>query len=229
MPLVPLVNLTKGEISAELQARIDTSQYNAGTRRMRNFIVQRYGGAAFRPGFRFVGEVDDPTTEIRYIPFQYNIEQAYIMALDDGFMRLLANGGFVVEQDGSTEGGLQITAITKATTAQVTAAYHDYDIGDRVYFSGVLGMTEINGQFGTVLTTPTANTFTVDIDTTNYSTFVSSNGAVRVGAPTPPPAPPPPPPLPPEPPAVAPSTDAGGTGADLGGYEIDLGRWQYYN
>lgn len=217
MPTIPLSNLSKGEIAPALQARIDTAQYAAGAKRVRNFILQRYGGAAFRPGFRFVAEVDDIATEQHYIPFQYNIEQAYIMVLDDEFMRLLATGGQVIEQN------LAITAITKAVNAQVTAAYHDYVVGDRLYFSGITGMTELNGREAVVASVVDADNFTIDLDTTNFSTFVSATGDTRVGAPTPV-VPPPPPPVPPDPPPPADTTDYGGSGGDLGEYS----GWQDY-
>ncbi len=219
MAMIPATNWTKGELAPELQARIDTAQYGAGAKRMRNFIIQKYGGAAFRPGFRYVGEVDDTTTEPRYLPFQYNIEQAYVMVLDEEKMTLLTNGGMVVEPVTAllTTSDMLITAITKAANAQVTAAFHDYAIGDKVFFSGVSGMTEINGQFGTVLTVPGANTFTVDIDTRAYGTFTSSTGVARVGAPAPTPAPTPPPvpPALPDPPITG---GGGGSGSDIGEY-----------
>lgn len=217
--MIPATNWTKGELAPELQARIDTAQYGAGAKRMRNFIIQRYGGAAFRPGFRYVGEVTDISTSPRYLPFQYNIEQAYVMVLDDESLTLLAGGGVVVEPvtDADPDEDMLITAITKAANAQVTAAYHSYVAGDRVYFSGVTGMTEINGQFGTVMSVVDTNNFTVDIDTTGYGTFVSSTGLARSGAPTPMPAPTPPPTPPalPDPPITG---GGGGSGSGLGEY-----------
>jgi hypothetical protein len=209
MTTLPLTNFSKGEISPELQARIDTAQYEAGAKRLRNFIIQRYGGASFRPGFRLVGELDSITSSPRYLPFQYNVEQAYIMALDEGYMRLLALGGMVLEDN------LRITAITKAANAQITAAFHAYLVGEKVYFHGVTGMTEINGRTGTVVSVIDADNFTVNLDTTGFTTFVSSDGIVRGGAPAPTPAPTPPP-VPPALPAEATSTDLGGSGADLG-------------
>jgi hypothetical protein len=204
---LPFSNLSKGELAPELQARIDTAQYEAGAKRLRNFIIQRYGGASFRPGFRFVGEVEDVATTPRYLPFQYNIEQSYIMALEDQQMRFLTGGGFVLEED------LQITAISKAANAQLTVAFHDYVVGQRLYFSGIVGMTELNYQTGRVVSVVDANNFTIDIDTTSYSTFVSSVGTARVGAPTP---------VPPDPPLTS---GGGGSGSDVGelpGWKLDM-------
>src|SRR5690349_7020499 len=120
MTLIPFTNFTKGEIAPELWARIDTQQYGAAVRKARNFIIQRYGGLSFRPGFRLVGEADSTENDSKYIPFQFNIEQSYIMALHNNGMRLLTNAGMVVEEM------LKITAITKEPNAKITAALHGY-------------------------------------------------------------------------------------------------------
>ena len=202
---VALPNFSKGELAPLLWGRVDAPQYSAGLRRARNFIVQRYGGVSFRPGTRLVGKVDDPTQPVRLAAFQFSIDQAYVLVMGQGGMRPVANGGFVLEDD------LKITAITKAANAQVTAAFHGYAVGDRVYFANVVGMVEINGRFGKVLSVPTANTFTVDIDSTGFSTFVSSGGIVRTGSPTPPPVPPVVPPVVP----ATPPPDTGGWGGTL--------------
>ena len=105
--------------------------------------------------------------------------------------------------------------ITKAANAQVTAAFHAYIVGDRIFFTGVTGMTQINGRTGTVVSVIDASNFTVNINSTAFSTFIASSGIVRGAPPTPVPAPTPPPvpPIAPTAPAVA---DSGGTGSDLG-------------
>ena len=214
MPTIPLTNLSKGEIAPVLQARIDTAQYSAGAKRMRNFIVQRYGGAAFRPGFRFVGEVDDITVDHRYVPFQYNIEQAYILDLGDEEMGLLTGGGEVIEEV------LDITAITQAVNAQVTAAYHAYSVGDKLYFKDIEGMTELNGRTAHVMSVVGTDDFTIDIDTRFFGAFTGTTGTTRVGAPTPP-TPLTPPTPPPDLPAPAETTVPAGSGTDVGEYDFE--------
>jgi hypothetical protein len=210
MSFLPFTNFTKGELAPELQARIDTNQYGAAAKRVRNFLIQRYGGLAFRPGFRLVAEADDVDEELKYVPFQYNIEQAYIMSLGDERMRLLASGGVVLEQT------IEITALTNAAEAQVTAAFHDYAVGDRIYFSGIVGMVELNGQSAIVSSVMDPDNFTIEHDTRDYGVFVSSDGDTRVGAPPAPPAPEPPPPAPTPPPEPPPTTGGGGSGGDTG-------------
>lgn len=73
-----------------------------------------------------------------------------------------------------------ITGVTSATTAQVTAVAHGYSVGDRVKISGISGMTELNGWTAAVLTVPTANTFTIDVNTTSFSAYTSGGNAEKV-------------------------------------------------
>lgn len=222
MTLIPFTNFTKGEIAPELRSRIDTNQYGAAAKKVRNFIIQRYGGLAFRPGFRLVGEVDNKDWNVRYIPFQFNIEQSYVMALDHHGMRLLAHGGFVVEDN------LKITGITKAVNAQITVAHHGYTNGERIYLSGIGGMTQLNGRYARVVNVLDVNNFTIDIDTTNFGTFTSSTGITRTAPPAEPtPAPSPPPEPTPEPPPPE-TTDSGGSGGGAGGLVLDGAQLQVH-
>ena len=222
MAMIPLTNFTKGAIAPELQARIDTDQYGAGARQVRNFIIQRYGGLSFRPGFRLVAEVDNVNKNVRYIPFQYNMEQAYIMALEDERMRLLTQGGMVAEDN------LKITAITREINARVTSTYHGYSVGDRIFFSGIKGMVELNNRSAKVVSVIDADNFTINIDSTSFGDFVSSDGVVRSGAPAPAPADPPLPPTPPtqpEPPVVV----GGGGGVDVNDEVNNYDGYTRYN
>lgn len=68
-------------------------------------------------------------------------------------------------------GPLTITGISKAASAVVTANNNLY-IGLVVLFSGVLGMTQINGLNGTV-TAATPTTFTVNINSIAFTAYTS--------------------------------------------------------
>lgn len=70
-----------------------------------------------------------------------------------------------------------ITAISKAASAVVTVGTHTYVTGDSVAFSGVIGMTQING-LRALVTSYTGTTITVAINSTAFSTYVS-NGTVQ--------------------------------------------------
>ena len=70
-----------------------------------------------------------------------------------------------------------VTAITKATSAQVTSTAHGLALGDYVIISSVVGMTEINNKIGVVNAVVDANTFTVDINSTGFTTYTSGGTA----------------------------------------------------
>lgn len=191
MPRAALPNFSKGEISPELYGRIDTAQYSAGLKTARNWIVQKYGGVSFRPGSRLVGKWDETDQPLKFIPFQFSIDQSYVLAMGQGFMRPLALGGFVVEQN------TEITGIALGNPTVLEVPFHGYDVGDRIYLSGIVGTTELNGRFALVTDVPDADHVEIDVDSTGFGAFVSSDGTLNAG----------PPPAPPAPPAVPPVVD----------------------
>lgn len=66
-----------------------------------------------------------------------------------------------------------ITAITKASAGVVTTSVaHNLNTNDIIEFSGVVEMTEINGQSATV-SVLTTTTFQVNINTSAYTAYVS--------------------------------------------------------
>jgi hypothetical protein len=67
---------------------------------------------------------------------------------------------------------VSISAITKAAAAQITANGHGRATGDWVEIYGVAGMTQINGAFAPC-TVINANTLTVPIDSTGFTTYTS--------------------------------------------------------
>lgn len=207
MPRTLLPNFSKGEVASDLHGRVDTGQYSTALKTARNWIVLKYGGITFRPGTRMVGKWDDPGRPLRLIPFQFSIDQAYVLAMGQGIMRPVARGGFVVEQN------TQITGITLGSTTTLTIPFHGYSVGDRLIFEGIEGTVELNNRFVEVVGVPNANTITLGLDSTGFGAFVSSDGTLNVGAPPAPPAPPVVPPVvnPPPPP------DVGGGG----GYDYD--------
>lgn len=76
-----------------------------------------------------------------------------------------------------------VTAITKAANAQVTSTAHGFvaaDVGvTSVTFHGVVGMTQINTLTGVIQSIVDANNFTVNINSTGFTTY-SSGGIANV-------------------------------------------------
>lgn len=166
-------SFTSGEVAPGLRSRADLVKYTTGLALCENFFIKAQGGAYSRPGFRFVGEVQDSTKRARLIPFSFNVEQTYILVFEDLKMRVIRDGGFVLE---STKA---ITAATQANPVQITATGHGYSTGDEVYISDVGGMTELNGKRYRI-TYVDANNFTLDgVDGTGYTAYTSGGTSAR--------------------------------------------------
>lgn len=203
-------NFSKGELAPHLWGRFDVDAYQTAVRKARNCYVLKYGGLEKRPGTRFVAEVLDDSGPVRLIPFQFSIEQTYALEMGQGYMRVAALGGLVLNEQ------LAITSITNEAQAKITAAYHGYSVGNQVYLSGIAGDLgeELNGRIATVSAVVDANNFRIDISTVDMAAFTTADGGItRTGAPDPDPDPPTVPPVvtPPDPP---PTGGGGGDGRD---------------
>lgn len=67
-----------------------------------------------------------------------------------------------------------VTAVSKATAAQITtSAAHGYVVGDTVVLDDIVGMTEMNNRIGVVLTVPSSTTFTINVDSTDFTNYTS--------------------------------------------------------
>lgn len=73
---------------------------------------------------------------------------------------------------------LDITAITKANPAVVSAAAHGLEDGDVVEITGVVGMTEVNGRRFVVEELSTGTFALIGVDSTAYGAYVSGGEAV---------------------------------------------------
>ena len=87
------MNFTSGELSPKMLGRIDLDQYAAGVETMTNFLPVIWGGARFRPGFRFVNEVKNSADQTRLVPFEFSREQAYAIEFGDQYVRFYRDNG----------------------------------------------------------------------------------------------------------------------------------------
>lgn len=79
---------------------------------------------------------------------------------------------------------LVITGLSNAANASVTAthSFTSSDIGVTVVtFHGVQGMTQINGLQGIIQSVTSTTSFTVNINTTNFGTYVAGTAGVTGG------------------------------------------------
>lgn len=69
-----------------------------------------------------------------------------------------------------------ITGITQANPGVVTATAHGYASGQKIYLSGINGMTQLNNTVATI-TVIDANSFSVGVDTTAFSAYTDGGTA----------------------------------------------------
>lgn len=115
---VPITSFVSGEWSPRLHGRIDIEKYRSACREIKNMIVWPHGGVTKRPGLRYIGDAKKPNGEvknIRLIPFEFNIEQTYMLEFGDGYIRFFRDGGQIIDE---TQ-----TPIEIATTFSVDELY----------------------------------------------------------------------------------------------------------
>jgi hypothetical protein len=84
-------NLNGGEVSPYLYAREDVDKlYNKSCLKMENFIPLPYGGATKRPALQTV-ITDMPSGEIKLIPFEFNVNETYVLVFCDRQIFVIKN------------------------------------------------------------------------------------------------------------------------------------------
>ena len=168
-----ITNFRTGEISPKLEGRIDLQKYNEAAQTVNNMLVFPSGGVTRRPGTFFAGRSKDGG-KVRLINFEVSDEQAYVLEFGASYIRFYKDGGLL------TEATTNITAVTKANPAVVTAASHGLNNGDRVFIKSVGGMTEINNLEFTVAN-KTTNTFELSgINSSAFTTYTSGGTVGKI-------------------------------------------------
>lgn len=168
-----VTNFKSGELSPRLEGRIDLQKYNEAAQTLQNMVVFPSGGTTRRPGTYFAGRSKDGG-KVRLVNFEYSDEQAYVLEFGANYIRFFKDGGLL------TEATTNITAITKANPAVVTAASHGLSNGDRVFIKNVGGMTEVNNLEFTVAN-KTTDTFELSgVDSSSYTTYTSGGTVGKI-------------------------------------------------
>ncbi|MCW5737792.1 MAG: hypothetical protein KIS73_26970 [Enhydrobacter sp.] len=170
-----------GELSPSLYSRTDLAKYHIGVRTMLNWYVHPQGGASNCPGTAWVGELIDSAAAGRLIPFSFSSTDTYALEFGHLKMRVIRQGGYVLE------GTHSVTGVTQANPGVVTYTGTDPSNGDRVWVASVVGMTQLNGRFFTVANVNTgANTFELrdtagnNVNTSGYTAWSSGGTWARV-------------------------------------------------
>ncbi len=175
---------TAGELSPSLFGRTDYAKYRQAASTMRNGFVNYRGGYNSRAGLRYILASKQTATASdilppRLIPFQFNLNQGYVLEFGNVYMRVIYQGGYVVENPTTISGA------TKATQIVITDTAHGYSNGDWVFITGMLGMTQLNGRTW-VISDAATNTYKLKslfgnyVNSTSFGTYTSGGAAERI-------------------------------------------------
>lgn len=167
-----------GEVSKNFFGRSDLESFDSGLAEATNWFIDYRGGLSTRPGTIFDEFImsDDKPVKMFQFKFAPTVANTYLLLFGHFYIRFLQQGSYVLEA------AKTISAITKANPGVVTSNAHGFANGDWVKFSGMGGMTQLEGRTA-VVAGATANTFQLkdtfgnNINTTGYGTFTSGSVA----------------------------------------------------
>jgi hypothetical protein len=81
------ISFNSGELSRSLDARSDYSKYSSGCSILENFIPTVQGPARRRGGTRFIKPTKDQNQKSYLQPFEYSVDQAYILEIGHLYIR----------------------------------------------------------------------------------------------------------------------------------------------
>lgn len=181
MPAFAQSSFSRGEISPAMYGRVDVASYEVALRTARNMIIHPQGGCSNRPGTSFIGPVKDHARKVRLFPFQFKAADQYVLEFGHLYIRVIRNDGHVVETATAT-----VTAVSLTNPIQITAVAHGYSVDDEVFFVGIGGTIELNGN-RFVLTNVSTDSFSLlnqgtlaPIDGTDFTAFTSGGTAGRI-------------------------------------------------
>tara|TARA_R100001377_G_scaffold37381_1_gene20802 strand:+ start:470 stop:2419 length:1950 start_codon:yes stop_codon:yes gene_type:complete len=94
MRMNPIINsFSSGELSPRLMGRTDSPKYLSGCETMENFMALPHGGAKRRGGTQFINEVKNSAHTTRLIPFEFSVDQTYVLEFGNNYIRFYTNGG----------------------------------------------------------------------------------------------------------------------------------------
>jgi len=130
-----------GEVSPSLYGRVDLAKYRTGLALCRNFFIDYRGGVVNRTGSKFVGQALNSSNVVWLIPFNFNAEQTYMLEFGQQTMRVIMDGGYVLDAD------LDIISIGSTGNTETTTP-HGFVGGEQVFYSNIPGVPQLdNGTF----------------------------------------------------------------------------------
>lgn len=83
-----ITNWSKGELSPLLEGHRDLAAYFEGASKLENWLILRQGGITRWPGSRMIAEAKDSTKDVILWPFEFSVDDAYILEVGDQYIRI---------------------------------------------------------------------------------------------------------------------------------------------
>ena len=96
MMTVPLTAFNAGELSPKMEGRIDYPKYTQGLRTCENLLPLTQGPVMRRPGTKYVATTKN-NGAVRLIPFEYSVDDTYMLEFGDLYMRVYRNQAQVLD------------------------------------------------------------------------------------------------------------------------------------
>lgn len=91
-------SFVSGEFTDRLASRDDLNQFFQSLRKARNMIALPHGALTRRSGSIFTVPVKDEARRTCLLPFQFSVEQAYVVEAGNLYMRFHANQGLLLQE-----------------------------------------------------------------------------------------------------------------------------------
>ncbi len=89
-------NFTSGEVSPQIEGRVDIAKYQNSCATLNNVFVRVFGGAYRRPGTYYAATTKLSTNITRVIPFQFSTTQAYVIEAGHQYFRFFKDSGVLL-------------------------------------------------------------------------------------------------------------------------------------
>jgi hypothetical protein len=131
-----------GELSPNLNARVDFAKYRSGCATLRNFFVDYRSGASTRPGTEFIRAASGGGSRIRLVRFQQSTDVSYVLEFGNHYIRFISNGGSIVEPL-----PFGISDVSQSNPGHVTVGTIGFADTQMVFIDEVAGMPQINNRY----------------------------------------------------------------------------------
>lgn len=177
--IVAQASFNSGEWAPSLFARVDLQKYRSGCVLAQNFYIDYRGGLSTRAGTKYVLQAYKSATPVRVISFQASFSVGYVLEFGDLYIRFYYQGSPILENS------FAIAGATRANPCVLNIPGHNYSVGDWIFVTGVVGMTQLNDRYFSVKVV-SGNNITigdlngVNINSTGYTAYGSGGTAQRV-------------------------------------------------